>query len=136
MFPWRPSHLPSTICFVCYHLRVFSLASKVKLFSVPNFWSRNMFIFNCMLIISGLCELIFAELKLCSEPQDKKSKKEAFICLTNETDYSVPLQIRLDLEVYFKNIIKIDEDLNSISIQADLWTYWIDPGLEALHTKE
>ena len=136
MFPWRPSHLPSTICFVCYHLRVFSLASKVKLFSVPNFWSRNMFIFNCMLIISGLCELIFAELKLCSEPQDKKSKKEAFICLTNETGYSAPFPINSTQELYFKNIIKIDEDLNSISIQAQLWTYWSDPGLTLKNDQE
>ena len=95
-----------------------------------------MFIVKYILIIAGMCALSFANLKLCSKQHDKPLKKEAFICLTNETDYSVPLPISLDLEVYFKNIIKIDEDLNSISIQADLWTYWIDPGLEALHTKE
>ena len=80
-----------------------------------------------MLIISGLCELIFAELKLCSEPQDKKSKKEAFICLTNETGYSAPFPIKSNHVLYIKNIIKIDEDLNLISIQAQLWTHWSDP---------
>ena len=91
-----------------------------------------MFIFKYILIISGLCELSFADLKLCSQPQDKPSKKaviEAPICFTNETGYSVPFPINLSLEVYFKNVIKIDEDLNSISIQVELWTYWKDPGL-------
>ena len=95
-----------------------------------------MFIFNYILIISVLCELIFAELKLCSEPQDKKSKKEAFICLTNETGYSAPFPINSNQELYFKNIIKIDEDLNSISIQAQLWTYWRDPGLTLINAQK
>ena len=31
--------------------------------------------------------------------------------------------------MYIQNVIKVDEDLNLISIQAELWTYWIDPGL-------
>ena len=107
--------------------------------SVELFCLKNMFIFKYIRqisIISCLCGFSFANLKICPKPDEQLPKKEAFICLTNETDYSAPLPIRLDLEVYFKNIIKIDEDLNSISVQADLWTYWIDPGLEALHTKE
>ena len=91
-----------------------------------------MLIFNYILIISGLCELIFADLKLCSEPQDK----EALICLTNATGYSPPFPIILTQELYFKNIIKINEDLNSISIQAQLWTYWSDPGLTLINGQE
>jgi hypothetical protein len=92
-----------------------------------------MFIFKYILIISGLYELSFANLKSCSEPQDEPSKKGTLICLTNETVYSAPLPINLEVEVYFKNVIKIDEDLNLISIQADLWTYWSDPGLALKH---
>ena len=80
-----------------------------------------------ILIISGLCGLSFANLKLCPKPEDQLSKKEAFICLTNETGYSAPFPINSSQELYFKNIIKIDEDLNSISIQAQLWTYWNRP---------
>ena len=87
-----------------------------------------------ILIISGLCGLSFANLKLCPKPEDQVSKKEAFICLTNETGYSPPLPIRLHSDLYLKNVIKIDEDLNSISIQANLWTYWTDPGLD--HNQE
>ena len=86
-----------------------------------------------VLIISGLCGLSFANLKLCPKPQDQVSKKEAFICLTNEFGYSTPLPINLEVEGYLKNIIEIDEDLNLISIQADLWTYWTDPGLALNH---
>ena len=114
-----------TICFVCYHFRVRLQKS--------NDLVRNMFIFNSILIILSLCELVFADLKLCSEPQDKPSKKEAYICFTNKTGYSAPFPINLSLEVYFKNVIRIDEDLNLISIQAELWTYWTDPGLDLDH---
>ena len=92
-----------------------------------------MFIFKYILIISGLCDFTFANLKHCPKPGVKISKKKAFVCLTNETGYSAPLPINLELEVYFKNIIKLDEDLNLISIQADLWTYWTDPGLALNH---
>ena len=82
-----------------------------------------------ILIISGLCGLSFANLKLCPNPENQVSKKEAFICLTNETGYPAPFPINLTLEVFFTNIIKIDEDLNLISIQVELWTYWKDSGL-------
>ena len=109
-----------------------SWAEKVKLYSLLNFWLENMFNFKYILIISGLCELSFANLKLCSQPQDKPSKKEVLdtsACWTNETGYSAPFPVNLGLEVYFNNVIKIDEDLNSMSIQAELWTYWKDSGL-------
>ena len=91
-----------------------------------------MFNFKYILIISGLCELSFASLKLCSETQEKTLQKEAFICLTNKTGYSVPFPINIELEVFFKNVIKIDEDLNSMTIQVKLWTYWTDPGLDQI----
>ena len=86
-----------------------------------------------LLGLSCLINISFASLKFCSESQEELSKKEvlqdAFICFTNETGYSAPFPITLVLEVYIQNVIKVDEDLNSISIQAELWTYWTDPGL-------
>ena len=86
-----------------------------------------------ILIILGVCGFSFANLKLCPKPGNKLSKKDAFICSRNENGYSEPLPINLEVEVYFKNVIEIDEDLNLISIQADLWTYWSDPGLALKH---
>ena len=86
-----------------------------------------------VLIISGLCEFSLANLKICSQSQDKLSKKEVFdespVCLTDENRYSAPFPISLTLDLYFKNFIRIDEDLNSITIQVELWAYWTDPGL-------
>ena len=98
-----------------------------------------MFIFKYILIISGLCEFSFAKLELCSQPEDKSSKKEVLdksVCLTNETGYSAPFPIGLKLEVYFKNVINIDEDLNSITIQVELWAYWADTGLALTNDHE
>ena len=93
-----------------------------------------MHIFKCLFAFSCLFDSSFANLKLCSQPEEKLSKKEVLeevvICFTNETGYSAPFPITLVLEFYIKNVIKIDEDLDSISIQVELWTYWIDPGLD------
>ena len=92
-----------------------------------------MCIFKYILIILGVCGFSFANLELCPNPEDWLSSKKKELCLTNETIYSAPLPINLEVEVYFQNVIKIDEDLNLISIQAELWTYWSDPGLALDH---
>ena len=90
-------------------------------------------IIKCLFGLSCLINISFASLKFCSESQEKLSKNEvlqdAFICFTNKTGYLAPFPITLGLEMYIQNVIKVDEDLNLISIQAELWTYWIDPGL-------
>ena len=126
MAPFAPT---TNNMFCLLSLESFQFSFKSQTIQSATFWLRKMFILNYILIISCLFELIFAELKPCSELQDKKSKKEAFICLTNEAGYSAPFPINSKQDLYFKNIIKIDEDLNSISIQAQLWTHWSDPGL-------
>ena len=93
-----------------------------------------MHILKCLLALLCLFEITFASLKLCSQPEDKLSKnedlEEVLICFTNETRYFAPFPITLVLGFYIKNVIKIDEDLDSISIQVELWTYWRDPGLD------
>ena len=85
------------------------------------------------MIILGVCGFSFANLKPCPKPGNKLSKNETLLCLTYETIYSAPLPINLFLKVNFKNVIEIDEDLNLISIQAEIWTYWSDPGLALDH---
>ena len=99
MFPWHQA----TINFVCYHFRV---KSQSLYYPVVQTFDWDMFIFKYILIISGLWQLSFANLKLCSEQHNKPLKIEAFICLTNETGYSAPFPIDLHLEVYFMNILK------------------------------
>ena len=51
-----------------------------------------------------LIKLIWADMKSCSEK---------------------PVIVNSDL--YLVEIIDIDENKNSVSIQVDLWTYWKDP---------
>ena len=51
------------------------------------------------------------------------------ICFKNAVGYSKPYPTVLDVKVFFKDIIEIDEQRNSISIQMELWTLWNDSGL-------
>ena len=84
-----------------------------------------MHITKCLLFISCILELSKGEhLLSCSKPHDEKS-----ICFTNATGYYVPFPISLNVEVYLHDIVRIDEDTNSLSVRLDLWTSWIDLGL-------
>ena len=66
-----------------------------------------------------------AELKSCAEKHDKLE-----LCLTKKGGYTKPLPLNLTTYFYLKAITEVDEDKNSISIQAELWCEWKDPGLE------
>ena len=68
--------------------------------------------------------LNMAELKSCSENHDQLE-----LCLTKKGGYTKPLPLVLDTYFILKAITGIDEDKNSISIQAELWCIWGDPGL-------
>ena len=83
-----------------------------------------MYILKCIWVILCLTEISFADLKNCS-----RSHEQPAICFKNETGYTKPLPAALGVEVHFKDIIEVDEQLNSISIKMSLWTYWSDPGL-------
>ena len=84
-----------------------------------------MHITKCLLFISCILELSKGEhLLSCSKPHDEKS-----ICFTNDTGYFAPFPVSLDVEVYLHDIVRIDEDTNSLSVRLDLWTSWIDVGL-------
>ena len=74
------------------------------------------------LILMLLIKLIWADMKSCSEKHDKLE-----ICLKGEEAYTIPLPVIVGSDLYLVEIIDIDEDKNSVSIQVDLWTYWKDP---------
>ena len=76
------------------------------------------------LLASCLVEVSFAILQSCLKPHDQPA-----ICFKNETGYSKPFPTVLDVEVYFMNIINVDEQMNSISIQMSLGTIWSDSRL-------
>ena len=83
-----------------------------------------MYILKCIWVILCLTEISFADLKNCS-----RSHEQPAICFKNETGYSKPFPTVLDVGVYFKDIVEIDEQKNLMSIQMDLWTFWSDPRL-------
>ena len=86
---------------------------------------RNMHILKSLLSVSCLIKISFASLKNCSVPHDQPA-----ICFKNGAGYSKPYPTVLDVKVYFKDIIEIDEEKNSIRIQMILWTTWNDPKLK------
>ena len=78
-------------------------------------------ILDFFLAVSCLVEVSFAILQNCSKPHDQPA-----ICFKNKTGYSKPFPTVIDVDVYFRNIINVDEQMNSISIQMELWTFWSD----------
>ena len=76
------------------------------------------------LILMLLIKLIWADMKSCSEKHDKLE-----ICLKGEEAYTIPLPVLIGSDLYLVEIIDIDEEKNSVSIQVDLWTIWKDPSL-------
>ena len=83
-----------------------------------------MYIAKCFLVILCLIEKSFADLKNCSRPHEQPA-----ICFKNETGYFKPFPTVLDVGVYFKDILEVDEQKNSISFQMEMWTYRSDPRL-------
>ena len=78
----------------------------------------------CFSIMFCLFNQNIAELKSCSEGHEQLE-----LCFTKKGGYTKPLPLVLDTYFYLKAITDIDEDKNSISIQAELWSVWEDPGL-------
>ena len=83
-----------------------------------------MYTLKCIWVILCLTEISFADLKNCS-----RSHEQPAICFKNETGYSKPFPTVLDVDVYFRNMINVNEQINSISIQMSLWTNWSDSRL-------
>ena len=79
---------------------------------------------TCFFVMVCQFNMNMAELKSCAEKHDKLE-----LCLTLKGGYTKPLPLILDTYFYLKTITGIDEDKNSISIQAELWSEWKDPAL-------
>ena len=90
-----------------------------------------MHIQKCLLVFLCLLQENLADFLSCS-----KSQNESSICFTNDSGYFLPFPVSLDVEVHLIDIIRIDQDLNSISVRLELWTKWIDPGLDLSNKKE
>ena len=79
-----------------------------------------------LLVILCLFKLNLSKfLMSCSDPRNEENS----ICFTDETGYSGPSPVSLDVAIFLKDIISIDQDRNSISVHMDLMTSWTDLGL-------
>ena len=77
-----------------------------------------------MRIIALLClfEFNLAELMSCTEKTNKTD-----ICFNDMRNHDTPKSV--DTKLCLNQISDIDFDKNSISIQVELWTNWLDPSL-------
>ena len=80
-----------------------------------------MYILKSLLVISILFQVSIAALRNCSISHTKSA-----VCFKNETAYSNPFPAILGVQVHLKDIIEVNEQKNSISIQMELWTFWSD----------
>ena len=85
--------------------------------------------FTSLFLMICLFDLILADkLKSCDVKHDGLE-----VCYLNKEGYKGPLfnSSRMTLKPTFtlRAVTEINENENSISIQADLWSYWKDPGL-------
>ena len=76
------------------------------------------------LIMSYILRLIMADLRSCEEKYEKLE-----LCFKGNKGYSNPLPINVSTDLYLKEITEIGEHDNSISIQLEMWTLWMDHGL-------
>ena len=86
--------------------------------------------FSKLLLVS-VC--LFPNLVFCQYGADLQScsveSNQGKICIIANESYQKPFPVSLGTELYLKEIVYIDEDWNSISIQLDLTSFWNDTGL-------
>ena len=57
--------------------------------------------------------------------------KQPAICFKDQESYSTAFPIALDTVLYLQQIVKIDEDQSSITLQVELQSDWTDLGLDS-----
>ena len=70
-------------------------------------------------------KLNHAQLKSCQKEEDA-----AKICLKSNEGYLKPFPLILTTRIELKEIVDIDEDEKSITIQMNLLTRWKDKGID------
>ena len=105
------------------NVKHFSVLTYISCWTLTNKEGNKMNIFKSMLITSWLFDVNLASLKSCSENQTHQH-----LCFISNDGYNNPFPVVLDTTLYM-NIIEIDGDKNSIKMEIDFWTFWIDHGI-------
>ena len=86
-------------------------------------------IIKIILVLATIFDLNLAQLKPCDEEKGK-----AKICSKGENGYSEPFPSKLNTTLYLDQIVGIDEDEKSISIQMTFISTWNVSGLDRSNT--
>ena len=79
---------------------------------------------NCVLVLAALFQLNWAELKSCLEEQNQPTI--CFKAIQGEIGYVVPFPVVLDTLFDLKEIVDINEDEKSITVQLLFAIFWKD----------
>ena len=82
-------------------------------------------VIKIILVFAPLFELSWAQLKSCNEEKEKPK-----ICYKGQDGYSEPFPLQLNTTLYLEQIVGIDEDEKSISIQMMCISDWKVSGLD------
>ena len=88
-----------------------------------------MHITSHIFLITLLFKLYLATLKSCYEEQEQHK-----ICYNNKEGYVHPFPVDVTTKFFLKEIVEINEDERSISIQMNLNSEWYDKGLQGSNT--
>ena len=72
-----------------------------------------------------LFDIILAELESCLKEYDHPK-----ICFVDKEGYVDPFPLVLNTILHLREIVAINEEENSVSIQVNLYSFWKDPGLD------
>ena len=85
--------------------------------------------FKYLLFVICFLKPCIAKLRISDLKNCKDESPESIICLTGKNGYFKPFPVIVDSELVLRNLIGIDENKNSITVQLVLWTWWVDPGI-------
>ena len=91
-----------------------------------------MYVAKWILVFTTIFEISWAELKSCSEEQEQQTI--CFNALKGEKFYVSPFPVVLNTIFGIKEIVRIDEDEQSITTQLIFWIIWKDSRLSGNFT--
>ena len=88
----------------------------------------KMHVAKWILVLATIFEISRAELKSCSEEQEQQTI--CFNALEGKKTYVSPFPVVLNTQFSIKEIVRIDEDEQSITTQLIFWIIWKDSQID------
>ena len=81
--------------------------------------------FNAYILVAFCLKFSIAT-TLMNCPQNSN---QSDVCFTRKEGYASPSLVILETKFYLREIVEINDDKHSISVQMGMATFWTDPGL-------